>query len=453
MRKGLAWTLVAMVLALLMAAPAAAEPATADEIAELTKDYVEISWYFPRPVGNMSSQASIEEYLIGYLKDSLNCALRMYPVDMGSYNEKVQTMCAAGEPFDMLFTAAGWVVDPINAVAQGYFYPVTELLPKYGPDILAKDDPRVWDAATFSGDIMFIPMQTPFAQGSSICFKADLFDKYKAQLGKDYKELTDLKSLEPYLALIKESEPDTTPLQSLVGAWNKTAWEIATGVYYYEETGKLGLSADDPATIANLKVMADYYKKGYIAKDNIVRTETKAEISTGKYAVFPDPGEYSEDGSKSSGMYGFRCYETLYGYPIIRTASMLSGTAISASSEHPERVMLLLNQIWKDRFLSNTIAYGLEGQDYSVVSGDIHDPTVDSVIQANSGDAQHWAIWHNWVGAAVGSVVVQLEHHRRPQGDAVEQPERHRQQHQRLRVQLRAGQDRDRRDFGGQDRV
>ena len=37
-----------------------------------------------------------------------------------------------------------------------------------------------------------------------------------------------------------------------------------------------------------------------------MRTETKAEISTDRYAVFPDPGEYTEDGSKSSGTYGFR---------------------------------------------------------------------------------------------------------------------------------------------------
>jgi putative aldouronate transport system substrate-binding protein len=54
--------------------------------------------------------------------------------------------------------------------------------------------------------------------------------------------------------------------------------------------------------------------------------------------------------------------------------------------------------IWQDRFLSNTLAYGLEGQNYSVVSGDTHDPKDDPVIEAFSGEQQTWAIWHNWVG-------------------------------------------------------
>ncbi|HZJ56617.1 MAG TPA: DUF3502 domain-containing protein, partial [Clostridia bacterium] len=64
----------------------------------------------------------------------------------------------------------------------------------------------------------------------------------------------------------------------------------------------------------------------------------------------------------------------------------------------PERAMMVLDLFWADRYLSNTMAYGVEGKNYEVISGDIHDPAVDTVVEAKSGDEQTWAIWHNWVG-------------------------------------------------------
>jgi putative aldouronate transport system substrate-binding protein len=98
-------------------------------------------------------------------------------------------------------------------------------------------------------------------------------------------------------------------------------------------------------------------------------------------------------------MAGFKCYESLYLYPLISTNSLFGATnAISATSSHPERVMMLLDLIWEDRYLSNTIAYGVEGLNYTVVSGDLFDPSVDTVVEAKSGDEQTWAIWHNAVG-------------------------------------------------------
>ena len=70
--------------------------------------------------------------------------------------------------------------------------------------------------------------------------RGDLFDKYSEQLGMDYRDLNELKLLEPYLKLIKENEPDIIPLQSIVASWNKTAWEIATGVSTTRKPGSSG---------------------------------------------------------------------------------------------------------------------------------------------------------------------------------------------------------------------
>ena len=70
-------------------------------------------------------------------------------------------------------------------------------------------------------------------------------------------------------------------------------------------------------------------------------------------------------------------------------------TAISRTSKHPEKALALLDLIWKDRELSNLLAFGIEGLDYEVTA---NPGTDDRFIQANTGNDVKWAIWHNWLG-------------------------------------------------------
>jgi putative aldouronate transport system substrate-binding protein len=109
-----------------------------------------------------------------------------------------------------------------------------------------------------------------------------------------------------------------------------------------------------------------------------------------------DSGGYTEDGSKSTALFGYPTVESLYAYPIIMTGNMIgAATAISKTSKNPERAMMLLNELWKNPVLSNTLAYGLEGKNYTIKSGK---GTDNPVIEAKSGAEQTWAIWHNWLG-------------------------------------------------------
>ncbi|MEG2669193.1 MAG: DUF3502 domain-containing protein, partial [Oscillospiraceae bacterium] len=110
--------------------------------------------------------------------------------------------------------------------------------------------------------------------------------------------------------------------------------------------------------------------------------------------LLSETGAYSKDGSKSSSFYGFPCVEALNGYRTITTRELINqGNAISATSKNPEKAIQVLNEIWKDPYLSNTLAYGIEGVNYTI------DTTKEykSVIP-KSGKDQTWGIWHNWVG-------------------------------------------------------
>ncbi|MDR1061605.1 MAG: hypothetical protein LBL83_10465, partial [Clostridiales bacterium] len=372
------------------------EPEEQAEQQEL--EFCTVSYYLRRPIDNMSSQQLVEDEANKIFREKLNAELKLFPIDNAGYNDKMHLMAAAGEVYDMTFTTV--YTNPIGTnVANGAFLPLNDLLESYGQTILQKNDPRVWAAVTYGGNIMSVPGQSPYSQPSAICFKGDLVDKY----GLDYRSISSLAGLEPYLKTLKESEPDITPLFSQFGKSVATlepdAIDITVGIYYDEGADEVRYAIDSEFNLNIYKTLADYYQKGYIASDALVRTEFMQEIKSGKYGVFCDTGGYTEDGSKSSGMFGFKCYESLYMYPIIGTSSMLGCTiAISSTSAHPERAMMMLDLIWSDRYLSNTLAYGVEGVNYTVVSGDIHDPSVDTVVEAKSGDEQTWAIWHNWLG-------------------------------------------------------
>ncbi|WP_337102235.1 extracellular solute-binding protein [Paenibacillus sp. YIM B09110] len=372
---------------------AAPEPT---ETAEPTKEFVDISWYMRKPIDTMNDQEAIEAEANKAIKEAVNANLHFTFIDAASWEDKMKLMSASGEKYDLVFTS-NWT-NPIDTnVQKGAFLPLDDLLKEYGQDILAKVDERAWKAVTYNGKIMAVPSQSPFTTPQGIVFKKDLVEKYNV----DYKQIKNLKDLEPYLETIKKNEPTITPLLvtktvSAAGDFIADHTIVTKGIRYDEIGNKLVFETDIPQYVDNYRTMHDYYLKGYVAKDAAVKTDFTAEAKSGKYAVMRDSGGYTEDGSKSTALFGFPTVESLVYYPIISTSNMVgAATAISKTSKNPERAMELLNAVWKDKQLSNTLAFGLEGKNYTVKSG----AGTDAIsIEAKSGAEQTWAIWHNWLG-------------------------------------------------------
>jgi len=360
-----------------------------------TKEFVTISWYMRKPIDNMKDQEAVEAEANKIIKEKINAELKFTFIDAASWEEKMKMMSAAGEAYDLAFTSS-WTNRLDLNVQRGAFLALDELIEKYGQNIKSKVDPRAWKAVTYNGEIMAIPGQTPFSQPSAFVFKKDLVEKYNF----DYKSVKTLADLEPYLETIKKNEPNIIPILSTTrltpGCRFYGAAELSKGIHYIEKTGEIMSWLDIPEVIELYKKVNDYYKKGYIAKDASTKTDAVAEAKSGRYAVMPDSGGYTEDGSKSSAAYGFPCVEALFGYPPITTAGMTAAcTAISKTSENPERAMMLLDLIWGDKYLSNTLAYGIEGKNYTVIKGK---GTDNPTVEAATGADQTWCIAHNWLG-------------------------------------------------------
>ena len=361
-----------------------------------TEELETITWYMPKPTGDLSHQDNVEREANKIFNEKLGVNLKFKFFDTASWEDKINLMISSGEEFDLCLTNSTTNRFDVN-VTRGAFLPLNDLLDEYGSAIKSKVNDFAWEGATVDGNIYAVPGQAPYAVPKMYTFRKDLVDKYNI----DYKSMKKIEDLEPYLELIKENEPGVTPL--FASATGTADDEISDRYFetsidcirYDKEIDDFILITRDESWLKQYRVVKDYYDKGYIEKDAASKTDILTETRMGKYAVIGGTGVYS-DGSKSTDFYGFPCAETLLGYNYITTNSVRKVmTAISRTSKHPEKAMQVLNLIWEDPNLSNMLAYGIEGEDYTIASGE---GTDDISVIPNTGDELKWAIWHNWLG-------------------------------------------------------
>jgi len=346
-------------------------------------------------VDNPSSHQMVEDELNKALVERTGAKLKINLIESGAWTEKMNVIINSGEAFDITQTSSTGSTSVYRNAKTDAFMDVKDLLNQYGQDILEKQDKRVWDAVTFDGKIIAIPSQSKYVDDYVAVFKKDLVDKYNF----DYSSVKSWDDLEPYLEIIKQNEPGITPLlitASLDMNDPDFSHFTVTTVPLVRFDEEKEIFVDDlEAREAMYARRRKYYEKGYIAKDANINQES-TEGQTGKYAVMNDSGAYSEDGSKSSAYYGFPCVESLLGVSSsIAPQRIVNGVAIGGSSKHPAEAVKILNEIWKDPYLSNTMAYGIEGIDYTVASGTTNE---DKTVIPKTGSERTWCIWNNLVG-------------------------------------------------------
>ena len=358
-----------------------------------------IDWYMPKAIDNLQDQEMVEQEANKIISEQTGATLKFHFVDSASYNDKMNVVISSGEDYDVCFTSS-WANNYLQNIKKNAFMEISDLLETKGQDILAKADPRVIEALKTNGELYAIPSQVPLSTLQSRVLKKELVEKYNF----DYQNAQSLASLEPFLEQIKQNEPGITPLlvqgSSPIAPYfpeQRYNDDTVSVLRFDEQTKQYVKYFEIPEVIEHYRLLHDYYQKGYIANDAATQTEYMAEAKSGRYAVMNGVGYYTEDASKSTAAYGFPCVETLLQQDMIATPSMMTAmNAISYSCKDAEKAMEVINLIWKDTNLSNMLAYGIEGVNYTVDSRDEAGQPVS--VTPKSGNEQTWALWHNWIG-------------------------------------------------------
>lgn len=332
------------------------------ETNESGQEVVELTWY---QVGDAQKDAQLVlDEVNKYTTEKIGVKLNIINVGWGDYNQKMQVVINTGDKWDLCFTCS-WTNDYLQNAQKGAFLELDDLLTKEGKEMYDAIDPRFWEAAKVGGKTYGVPSEKEIGNMPMWVFNKELVEKYDIP----YTEIETLEDLEPWLATIKENEPDVVPLyltRDYTAPTYMDKIQDPVGIEYGDAELKVQNVFQTEKMLSTLDTMRKYYQAGYINKDAATASDDK---SIKRFVTKGDGQPYAElIWSKDLG------YEVV-ATPIMETqitnASARGAlTAVNKNSDHPEKAVELLNLINTDAYLRNLLNYGIEGTHWTKVEVD-----------------------------------------------------------------------------------
>ena len=337
--------------------------------------------------------AAFNEQLQQYVP---NTTVEFIDVPFEEYSEKFSQVLASGEGVDLAWT--GWLINKPQNIADGNLRPLDDLLAEYGQgivDILGENVVEIHRNAA-DGKLYYLPswqglcgerrgwlVVTEIAELAGDTWIEDT----EAALNKwrnNYSGIEDFQAVldqaTKYLAAAKEAGK----LGAGINTGRAFGWSMYNGMYSFLGVGgaEIGIPFEDNTfTVIDgvasehyklyAKTMADWYKEGYIRSDimsvdtSTLTTPKNGEITDTTYVFSCDPYLTEADQEAAIADAGM---DMTY-LPIEENAYLILGGdtsyAIPYCADEPERAMMVLNAIYSQPDLYNTLIYGIEGEDYT----------------------------------------------------------------------------------------
>ena len=337
--------------------------------------------------------AAFNEQLQQYVP---NTTVEFIDVSFDEYSEKFSQILASGEGVDLAWT--GWLINKPQNIADGNLMPLDDLLAEYGQgivDILGENVVEIHRNAD-DGKLYYLPswqglvgdrrgwlVVTEIAELAGDTWIEDT----EAALNKwrnNYSGIEDFQAVldqaTKYLAAAKEAGK----LGAGINTGRAFGWSMYNGMYSFLGVGgaEIGITyCDGTFTVKDgvagehyklyAKTMADWYKEGYIRSDimsvdtSTLTTPKNGEITDTTYVFSCDPYLTEADQEAAIADAGM---DMTY-LPIEENAYLILGGdtsyAIPYCADEPERAMMVLNAIYSQPDLYNTLIYGIEGEDYT----------------------------------------------------------------------------------------
>ncbi|GKS15042.1 ABC transporter substrate-binding protein [Paenibacillus chitinolyticus] len=320
---------------------------------------------------------AVQDEMNKILKEKINTTVKLTPISISAWQQQTNLMLAGNEKVDLMFTSAGFNYG--TQVAKGQLLPLDDLVEKYGAGIKNALEPYQLSASKINGKTYSIPAVKDMGSYYGIVMRKDLVDKYKIDLGK-IKTLDDLDSV---FQTIKDNEPNMTPLV----AKNPGTGPFYAGYVTYDGlNGGAGVLPDydnnmkvvdwyETAQYADqLNILRRWYQAGYLLKDAATsKTDGRELVKAGKaFAYFSNLKPESDvEASRKAGKEMTVVQMTPVYTTTDHITSMMWG--IPKNSKDPERSMMVLNLLYSDKQLYNTLAWGIEGKNYVKKSENVID--------------------------------------------------------------------------------
>lgn len=364
--------------------------ASTSEAAKEELKQVDLTWYF---IGNGQAKDAdlVNAEASKYLKDKINANFKLIQLDWNSYDTKLNAMAAAGEAFDIM-TSNSWAFNYRANASKGALLPLEELLEKYGKgtkEVLGED---TINGVRVAGKVYNLPINKEKAHNYGLVFHKGLVDKYKMDLSTIKKP----EDIEPLLQIIKENEPGIYPLY---GGANPGS--SLTNLLDFDPIGGDGkipgalYGNNDPSNIKVLNqfetpefkemlaLLRKFYKAGYIRKD---AAQQKDDTSNAEGKVFCQPLALKPGKDLETSNSKVTWTQVELTTPTMSTADLTNSMiGISATSDNPERAMMLIELMYTDKVFNNLVNFGIEGTHYTKIDENTIEPVANSGYEAYIG--------------------------------------------------------------------
>jgi putative aldouronate transport system substrate-binding protein len=327
-------------------------------------------------------------------KEKINAEVDIKFIDPGSYNDKVRTMIAANENYDVVMIGSG-IGDFYGSQSKGAFLPITDLVKKYAPGTYATIPEAFWGAVTVKGDIYAVPNYQIVARNNGFKVQKIMAEKY----GFDITKMTKMADLEPFLAAIKENEPASAVpvLNYKLGMFNDALTHYGIEqIGGFDTPGVISIDGTDhkvfnqfesPQFLEHITLMRDWYNKGFIPRDAGTLTEIQPLLKTGNVMSSYSnkaPGDEAASLTLVPVEYLFQPLDT----PYVTTGNIAATLqAVNRNSKNPERAMMMIELMNTDVELYNLMTFGIEDKHYKKVG----DKKVELIANAGYYPNKAWA--------------------------------------------------------------
>lgn len=321
---------------------------------------VELTWYYPQNAENADLKL-VNDEVNKITKEKINATIKLKPIDFGNYEQKMNTIVAASEPIDIIWTSNWLFKFDINE-KKGVFLALDDLLNSVGQDLKASMQEKFWNDAKLDGHIYAVPNFQIAASRPSFVIQKRFADKYNLDVSSIHK----IEDIEPFLKTIKENEPGITPFGTTRGFYSGLLYGIDSHVPVHYDDPTYTVLPDITDELRDYyKLVRSWYTKGYINEDAATLKSAADAYNKGTTAVWFDvtgkPGSETEFKAADGG------YDVVLA-PLAKpvfTGAASTMNAISRTSKNPERAMMFLQLVNTDKELYNLLVYGIEGKHYT----------------------------------------------------------------------------------------
>ena len=291
-------------------------------------------------------------------------------VMLDDYGTKLPMMIATDEPMDICWVNSD---DLSERARKGAYADLTELLDTT-PDLKALFEDDFWKGVTINGHIYAIPTKKEMAE-QWVCYAEEDFLK-QSNITIDPNKIYSFKELEPILEKLKETGTRNGFEIGAKGQHNAmhklNYFDTITGDFVVDKkTNKVQNYYMTSQFEEYIRLMRDWYNKGYIASDVATRGGYKKEAGVTNGISYVSYAPYNE-------VQATKYNKGVAVTPIKMTPCVItnqstcgSAFAVLEKCKNKELAMKFL-ELWNtDPDVKNLITHGIEGVHYNLVDGKV----------------------------------------------------------------------------------